>query len=259
MGRASAGRSGATRFSARGRRIRAAGEIAIWPCSSAQLQKARTTDVTFCRVRGERSPYRSMTSRRSSIGDVDRLLVGEGVAHPGEYSLVVAECRLRRAVLVAEPAEVGTYEVAERCRAVALVLHGFADDPCSFAERQATVGTARLRVTDFEPDASVRCLSPASASSRLELLRRILTMIEQRNISLTHDTHLTPRLESLCDERDDHPRCAPDEPGYRKPSSAPASAVIAPRSRAGSRTRCSRPSRPCSSLSRPAASSWTSY
>jgi len=64
--RASAGRSGATRFSARGRLMRAAGEIAIWPCSSAQLQKARTTDVTFCRVRGERSPHKSMTSRRSS-------------------------------------------------------------------------------------------------------------------------------------------------------------------------------------------------
>jgi hypothetical protein len=65
-GRASAGRSGATRFSARGRLIRAAGEIAMWPCSSAQLQKARTTDVTFWRVRGDRSPQRSMTSRRSS-------------------------------------------------------------------------------------------------------------------------------------------------------------------------------------------------
>jgi hypothetical protein len=65
-GRASAGRSGATRFSARGRLMRAAGEIAMWPCSSAQLQKARTTDVTFWRVRGERSPQRSMTSRRSS-------------------------------------------------------------------------------------------------------------------------------------------------------------------------------------------------
>lgn len=30
------------------------------------IQKARTTDVTFWRVRGERSLQRSMTSRRSS-------------------------------------------------------------------------------------------------------------------------------------------------------------------------------------------------
>ena len=66
-GRASAGRRGTTRLSARGRLIRAAGEIAMWPCSSAQLQKARTTEVTFWRVRGERSPQRSMTSRRSSM------------------------------------------------------------------------------------------------------------------------------------------------------------------------------------------------
>jgi hypothetical protein len=32
--------------------MRAAGEIAMWLCSSAQLQKARITDVTFWRVRG---------------------------------------------------------------------------------------------------------------------------------------------------------------------------------------------------------------
>jgi hypothetical protein len=70
-------------------------------------------------------------------GDVDWLLVGEREAHPGEHGPVVAERRLRRAVLVAESAEVAPDKLAERCRAVALVLHGFADDPCRLAERQA--------------------------------------------------------------------------------------------------------------------------
>ena len=117
--------------------MRAAGEIAMWPCSSAQLQKARTTDVTFCRVRGERSPQRSMTSRRSSTEtSIGSLSASVRLTRPSTAS-VVAERRLRRAVLVAEPAEISPDELAERCRAVALVLHGFADDPCGLAERQA--------------------------------------------------------------------------------------------------------------------------
>jgi hypothetical protein len=50
-------------------------------------------------------------------GDIDRLLVGERKAHPRQHSLVVTERRLRGAVFVAEPAEVASDELAERCRA----------------------------------------------------------------------------------------------------------------------------------------------
>jgi hypothetical protein len=76
-------------------------------------------------------------------GDVDRLLVGERDAHPSEDGLVVAERGWSRAVLVAEPAQVATDELAKRRRAVGLVLHRLADDAGGFTERQARVMAVR--------------------------------------------------------------------------------------------------------------------
>jgi hypothetical protein len=77
-------------------------------------------------------------------GDVDRLLVGERDAHAREDCLVVAERRRSGAVLVAEPAQVATDELAERRRAVGLVLHRLADDAGGLTERQARVMAVRL-------------------------------------------------------------------------------------------------------------------
>jgi hypothetical protein len=65
-GRAFSGSTRATFRSARGRRMRAAGEMAMWPCSSAQPQNERMTDVTLRRVWADRTAQRSMTMRRSS-------------------------------------------------------------------------------------------------------------------------------------------------------------------------------------------------
>ena len=69
--------------------------------------------------------------------DLERLAVGEQEAHAREDRLVVAERRLRRAVLVAEPAQVATDELSERRLAIRLVLHRLTDDPGGLAERQA--------------------------------------------------------------------------------------------------------------------------
>ena len=70
-------------------------------------------------------------------------LVREHDAHPGEDGLVVAERGLSRAVLVTEPAQVATDELAERRRAVGLVLHRLADDAGGLTERQARVVAVR--------------------------------------------------------------------------------------------------------------------
>jgi hypothetical protein len=76
-------------------------------------------------------------------GDVDRLLVGKRNAHTRQDGLVVAERRRRRPVLVAEPAQVATDELAERRRAVGLVLHRLADDAGGLPERQARAPAVR--------------------------------------------------------------------------------------------------------------------
>lgn len=92
--------------------------------------------------------WRSLTPEVDDVaqvvdGDVDRLLVGERDAHASEDGLVVAERGWSRAVLVAEPAQVATDELAERCRAVGLVLHRLADDAGGLTERQARVMAVR--------------------------------------------------------------------------------------------------------------------
>jgi hypothetical protein len=69
--------------------------------------------------------------------NLERLPVGEEEAHACEDRLVVAYRRLRRAVLVAKPAQVATDELTERRLAVRLVLHRLPDDPGGVAERQA--------------------------------------------------------------------------------------------------------------------------
>ena len=46
-------------------------------------------------------------------GDLERILVGERQRHAREHSFVVAECRRRRAPLVAEPAEIAANEQAD--------------------------------------------------------------------------------------------------------------------------------------------------
>jgi hypothetical protein len=76
-------------------------------------------------------------------GDVNRLFVGEREAHTSEDGFVVSERRRSRAVLVSEPAQVAPDELAERGRAVRLVLHRLPDDPGGLAERQARVMTVR--------------------------------------------------------------------------------------------------------------------
>lgn len=76
-------------------------------------------------------------------GDVDRLLVGQREAHPGEHGLVVSERRRSRAVFVAEPAQIAADELAERRRAVGLVLHRLADDAGGLPERQARAPAGR--------------------------------------------------------------------------------------------------------------------
>src|SRR6266511_3611396 len=69
--------------------------------------------------------------------DLERIPIVKKEAHTREDGLVVADRRVRRAVLVAEPAQVATDELAERCLAVRLVLHRLPDDPGGLAERQA--------------------------------------------------------------------------------------------------------------------------
>jgi hypothetical protein len=71
--------------------------------------------------------------------DLERIPVGEEEAHAGEHGLVVADRRVGRAVLVAEPPQVAADELTERRLAVRLVLHRLPDDPGGLAERQARV------------------------------------------------------------------------------------------------------------------------
>src|SRR5581483_394341 len=88
---------------------------------------------------GARVPHRPRVDHLAEIlrRDFERLAVGEQKAHAREDRLVVADRRLGRAVLVAEPAQIATDELAERRLAIRLVLHRLPDDPGSLTERQA--------------------------------------------------------------------------------------------------------------------------
>jgi hypothetical protein len=55
--------------------------------------------------------------------DLERLSVGRQEAHPRQHGFVVADRRIGRAALVAEPAQVAADELAERRLALRLVLH----------------------------------------------------------------------------------------------------------------------------------------
>lgn len=109
----------------------------MWPCSSAQVQKG--ADDRGDLLTSSRRPLAPKIDDVAQVvdGDVDRLLVGERQAHPSQHRLVIPKRGLGGAVLVAEPAQVATDELAERRRAVRLVLHGLPDDPGGLAERQA--------------------------------------------------------------------------------------------------------------------------
>jgi len=136
--------------------------------------------------------------------DLERLPVGEEEAHPREVRLVVADCRLRRAVLVPEPAQVAADELAERRLAVRLVLHRLPDDPGRLAERQARVAVVRAtRLVD--PDE----LTPHA------LLRRSGLLAEELELALV--LGLGPRVLGSCRHR----RRLPDGPRPELASSSP--------------------------------------
>ncbi len=155
-------------------------------------------------------------------GDLERLAVGEQEAHAREDRLVVANRRLRRAVLVSEPAQVAADELAERRLAVRLVLHRLPDDPGGLAERQVRSLAVRTAGAIEADDFAGRALHG----------RRLARLLEE--LELAKRVDLGPRLLGLsCHPRRmwDGPRqkLAPNSPRTRhRPRQCGRSCVRAP-------------------------------
>ncbi len=142
-------------------------------------------------------PHRPCVDHLAEIlrRDLERLPIGKQEAHPRKHRLVVADRRIGRAVLVAEPAQVAADELTERRLPVRLVLHRLSDDPGGLAERQARVH-------------AIRAVRPVTRDVRVAqgALRRGHGFVEERELATRN------QLGRRFLGSDFHPRRLPGRP-----------------------------------------------